>query len=130
MNVSKQAARDATDLFQLCMVKGLLDKGRVRQVVEEMATARPRGYLATLASFRRLVGLECARRSARIESARPLSADQQAAVAQSLSRAYGPGLNTTFVDNPELLGGMRIQVGSDVYDGSVRGRLATLERSF
>jgi len=29
-----------------------------------------------------------------------------------------------------LIGGMRIRIGSDVYDGSVRGALAALERSF
>jgi F0F1-type ATP synthase delta subunit len=29
-----------------------------------------------------------------------------------------------------LIGGLRIQVGSDVYDGSVRARLASLEQSF
>jgi F0F1-type ATP synthase delta subunit len=29
-----------------------------------------------------------------------------------------------------LIGGVRIQVGADVYDGSILARLATLERSF
>ena len=31
--------------------------------------------------------------------------------------------------NPLLIGGMRITVGSSVYDGSVRGRLNALERT-
>jgi F-type H+-transporting ATPase subunit delta len=43
---------------------------------------------------------------------------------------YGPGLTTSFVENPELIGGMRIQVGCDVYDGSVRARLEALAKSF
>jgi F-type H+-transporting ATPase subunit delta len=30
--------------------------------------------------------------------------------------------------NPQLLGGMRIQVGSDVWDGTVRGRLERLQQ--
>ena len=33
----------------------------------------------------------------------------------------------TFVPNPELIGGMRVTVGSDVYDGSIRNQLAALE---
>ena len=44
-----------------------------------------------------------------------------------LARVYGHGLDTSFEINPALIGGMRIRVGSDVYDGSVRARLAALE---
>jgi F-type H+-transporting ATPase subunit delta len=47
-----------------------------------------------------------------------------------LEQAYGPALNFSFVENPALIGGIRITVGSDVYDGSVQGRLATLEQRF
>jgi F-type H+-transporting ATPase subunit delta len=32
--------------------------------------------------------------------------------------------------NPALIGGMRIQVSSDVYDGSVRAGLESLQKSF
>ena len=41
-------------------------------------------------------------------------------------RAHGPALQTSFVENPALLGGLRIKVGSDVYDGSVRARLQAI----
>ena len=130
MKASKRAIREATQLFRACLVNGLLEEARVREVVQQLATGKPRGYLATLSAFRRLVQLECARHTARIESAVPLPADLQASVLKSLESAYGKGLSTAFVDNPSLIGGMRIRVGSDVYDGSVRGRLAALERSF
>jgi F-type H+-transporting ATPase subunit delta len=130
MKASKQATREATQLFRACLVNGALDETRVRQAVQQFATARPRGYMATLSVFHRLVKLECARHAAKIESAQPLPADQRAGVLESLTRAYGSGLNASFAENPALLGGMRIQVGSDVYDGSVRGRLAALEGSF
>jgi len=130
MRASKQASRKATKLFRACLVSGLLNEGRVRQVVKRIAEAKPRGYLDTLSAFRRLVKLECARHTARIESARPLAAELQQRVLKSVDRAYGPGLSSSFAENPALIGGMRIQVGSDVYDGSVRGRLAALQRSF
>ena len=44
--------------------------------------------------------------------------------------SYGPGMSTSFAANPELIGGMRVKVGSDVYDGSVRTALLTLEERF
>ena len=130
MNASRTAKRQATELFRVCFVKGALDEKRVRQVVEELATAKPRGYIGTLLVFRRLVKLESARRLAKIETAVALSNDQQIRVLDSLTRVYGGGLDASFAENRELIGGMRIQVGSDVYDGSVRGRLAALEQSF
>ncbi len=130
MKASRQAIREATQLFRACLVKGQLDQSRVRQAVEDMAAGKPRGYLETLSVFRRLVRLECARHLARIESAVPLPAEQQQSMLSTLTRVYGSGLSASFVENAALIGGMRIQVGSDVYDGSVRGRLAALERSF
>jgi F-type H+-transporting ATPase subunit delta len=130
MKASKQARREATELFRACLVNGLLDEGRARQVVQKVVAAKPRGYLGTLSYFLRLVKLDSARHTAKVESAAPLPAELQAGVQSGLAQVYGPGLSTSFANNPALIGGMRIQVGSDVYDGSVRARLAALERSF
>jgi F-type H+-transporting ATPase subunit delta len=54
----------------------------------------------------------------------------QASVQAEISRVYGPGLTISFTHSPALIGGMRIKVGSDVYDGSVQARLAALEARF
>ena len=47
------------------------------------------------------------RRTARVESAVPLSADQEAQVRNHLTHRYGPGLNIAYGLNPALLGGLR-----------------------
>ena len=130
MKATKQARRDAAQLFRACLVNGLLDEGRARQVVQKLAESKPRGFLGTLSYFLRLVKLDAGKHTARIESASPLPPELQASVQQSLTQAYGPGLSASFAENPALIGGMRIRVGSDVYDGSVRARLNALERSF
>ncbi len=130
MKSSKQARREAKELFRSCIVDGLLDENRVRQVVQKVLAAKPRGYLAALGQFQRLVKLDHERHTARIESAVPLAPDLQARVKASLERAYGRGLDVSFRQNPALIGGMRIKVGSDVYDGSIQERLAALASSF
>jgi len=130
MKPTKQARRDATQQYRLCLVNGLLDEDRARKAVQEIIATKPRGYLATLLYFRRLVELDRAERTAKVESATALPADVQASVQEGLGRAYGPGLTTKFAENAALIGGMRIRVGSDVYDGSIQGRLAALEQSF
>jgi F-type H+-transporting ATPase subunit delta len=130
MKITKQAKREAKELFCACLANGLLEDNRVRQAVQRVLAARPRGYLAILSHFQRLVKLDLQRRTAKIESATPLAADLQASVQAGLSRIYGPGLDTSFMQNPALIGGLRIKVGSDVYDGSVQARLAALQDSF
>ncbi len=126
----QQTRRDAKRLFRWCMVDGSLDENRARQAVRKVLATHRRGYVALLAHFERLVKLDRARRTARVESAVALSADLQARARASLRSKYGIGVATTFAQNPDLIGGVRIQVGCDVYDGSVRSRLAMLERSF
>src|ERR1051325_8406757 len=130
MKIPKQSRREAKELFRGCIVNGVLDENRVRQIVGKVAAAKPRGYIATLSHFQRLVKLEVDRRTAKVESAVALSPELQSDVANKLGRIYGQGLNISFAQNPALLGGLRIKVGSDVYDGSVQSRLEDLVESF
>ena len=130
MKISKRAKREAKQLFRFCLVNGMLDETRVRHVVQHLLAAGRRNCPAILSHFERLVKLDLARHMATIESATPLPADLQAAIEGGLTRRYGRGLVTAFAHRPALIGGVRIQVGSDVYDGSVRAGLAALEQSF
>ena len=127
MKISKQARRDAKQLFNGCKVSGMLDENRVRQSVTAVIAKKPRGYVAILSHFQRLVKLDIQRRSAHVESAVPANEALQQSVKANLAQRYGPGLNVTFAVNPSLIGGLRVQVGSDVFDGSVKARLAELE---
>ena len=130
MKINKQARRDAKHLFRNCVLNGLLDENRVRQTVQQLIARKPRGYVAVLSQFQRLVKLDVARRRATIESAVPVPESLKVGVQTSLARKYGPGLSIAFVVNPDLIGGLRVQVGSDVYDGSLRARLAELTERF
>lgn len=130
MKISKQSRRDAKQLFRACLVNGQMDEGRVRQTVSLVIAKKPRSYVATLSQFQRLVKLDLARRTARIESAVELSADAQSSVRANLARKYGANLELGFAVRPDLIGGLRVQVGSDVYDGSVQARLNNLEATF
>jgi F-type H+-transporting ATPase subunit delta len=130
MKISKQAQRDARQLFRNCQVNGLLDEGRVRQTLALLAEKKPRGYVGILTRLHRLVKLETEQRRATVESATVLTADQRTQVSNQLGGLYGKGLAVTFSETPALIGGLRIQVGSDLYDGSVKTRLEKLEQSF
>ncbi|MEK7706537.1 MAG: F0F1 ATP synthase subunit delta [Verrucomicrobiota bacterium] len=130
MKISKQSKRDAKQLFRSCAAGGLLDENRALQIVQHVVAQKPRGYVGILSHFHRLVKLDLERRSARVESATPLSAELQVNVNGQLNRIYGAGLTVSFAPNPALIGGLRVKVGSDVYDGSVQARLNALAESF
>ena len=130
MKVTKQAKREAKQLFRRCLKDGAFDENRIRQMVQYLMSNKPRGYLAIVAHLKRLAELEIERRAAKVESAIALTPEFQIAVKENLKRIYGPGLSFTFEQKPDLIGGLRIQVGSDVYDGSVRTRLTRLQESF
>ncbi len=130
MKTTRRTKREAKRLFRLCLVNGLLDESRTRQVLQSVIKAKRRGGLALLLHFQRLLKLECARHTAEVESAMPLPSDLRESIQAALARTYGPGISASFAHNPGLIAGMRVKVGSDVYDGSVRARLAALEKSF
>jgi len=130
MKTAKEIQREAKHLFRLCFIDDSLDENRVRSVLHGLLASKRRGSLPLAGEFQRLVSLHQAQRTARIETATPLPMDLRANVEETLARTYGPDLNTSFSDDASLIGGMRIKVGSDVYDGSVRARLAALENSF
>ena len=127
MKVTRRTRRSARQLFRLCLVDGRLDEGRVRQVARRIAESKRRGAIAVLSDFQRMVRLDRDQHMASVESATSLAEDVREDVRAGLARIYGPGLETSFAQNPGLIGGMRISVGSDVYDGSVRAKLAAIE---
>ncbi|MDB6072469.1 MAG: atpH [Verrucomicrobiaceae bacterium] len=127
MKISKEARRSSRQLFRVCLADGKLDESRVRLVLTHVSSSKPRGYIAILSNFQRLITTEIERSSAHVESATELDAATRADLQTSLTRKYGRPISLTFQTNPELLGGIRVKVGSDVWDGSVKARLEALK---
>ncbi|MBO35514.1 MAG: H(+)-transporting ATPase [Verrucomicrobiales bacterium] len=130
MKVSRQAQREAKQLFRSCQVKGRMDADRVRQAVRLLVEKKPRGYVGILHHIQRLVKLDEDSRTARVESAVALDGAQQQSVRESLERMKSGEVRVEFAKNADLIGGMRVKIGDDVFDGSVRTRLAGLRDSF
>ncbi len=127
MKANRKVKRAARQLYRLCLVAGRLDEDRARQVAQSLAASRRRGALSVLSDFQRLLRLDSDRHTALVESATPLDPALRESVEADLARVYEAGIDASFALNPALIGGMRIKVGSDVYDDSVQARLAALE---
>jgi F-type H+-transporting ATPase subunit delta len=130
MKITKEARQLSRQLFRLSLTDNRLDRAKVTSIVQTVLTQKPRHYMGALEAYQRLLRLEIDKRHAVIESAGPLSDQTSSSVVDSLKDKYGSDLTVEFKVNPELIGGMRIRVGSDVLDGSVRSRLAKLQEQF
>ena len=130
MKGNKQSRRGAKQLFKSCQVDGQLAEERVRQAVALVIEKKPCGYFGILQELQRLVKLDVSSRSARVESAVALTDAQQQNIRESLGRLKAGEVTVEFAENVDLIGGMRVKIGDDVFDGSVKMRLAALSESF
>jgi F-type H+-transporting ATPase subunit delta len=130
MKGSKQSRRDAKQLFKGCQVNGQLDEDRARKTVALLIEKKPRGYFGTLQELQRLVKLDVNSRSASVVSAVELTEGQKQNLRDSLGRMKGGDVAIEFAQNPDLIGGMRVKIGDDVYDGSMKTRLDRLGEKF
>ena len=127
MKLDKDSRKLSKQLFSASFNDGRLDSKRVAAIAKEVASSKPRNALGILKEYHRLVRLEAEKHHAIVESAVELDDDMAKELTSSLRAKYGKDLKTEFKVSPELLGGLRIKVGSDVIDGSVRERLHRLE---
>jgi len=129
MKSKKEAQRVARQLMKATVVDGGVNMGTVKTIVSKLAKEQPRGYLMLIDAYHRLVRMELEKNHAVIESAEPVGAVMEKTLTADLKKKYGNQLTTEFKVVPELLGGMRVKVGSDVLYGSVRARLQRLEEA-
>ncbi len=126
MKVSKDALRTARQFLRLTLRNGNLDLATAKTIVEKVIADKPRNYLGILTSFQRLLRLEMEKRHAIVESATPLPETEQVTVTADLQLRHGSDVTTEFRTNPDLLGGIRVKLGSTVWDGSIKSRLEAL----
>ncbi len=128
MKISKEARRTARLLFQASVADGRIDAGKVAEYSDRLIAEKPRSYVGILKEFARLLRLELQRRHAVVESAAALDDAGVSHLDAELRARFGADLTIEHLTNPALLGGLRIKVGSDVWDGSVSNRLQLLQQ--
>ena len=130
MKIDRHARQSAKRYFRACLKPdGSLNEQGIREIVQLLVAEKPRNYIAIVNRLGKLVEFAVEERSVSVESATPL-ADRGASVFSSLEQRFGPASRTSYRENPSLLGGLRIQRGSTIWDGSLSTRLERLQQSF
>jgi len=96
-----------------------------------LRTVIDNGRLAALPEvarqFQALVDAETGIAQATIQSAFPIGEADLAELRSTMEKRFGRRLETTVVVDPSLIGGVRVVVGDEVLDTSIRARLAQMK---
>jgi F-type H+-transporting ATPase subunit delta len=137
------AVADNAQLLQFAGNPKVTDQ-QVFEVVEDVAKAQlpgnaknflrmviENGRLAALpeiaVQFRALKNAQTGSSDAVVYSAFPIPADTLGDVAIALEKRFGRKLNVTVAEDPSLIGGIRVVVGDEVLDTSVKARLEQMK---
>ncbi|MBM3857265.1 MAG: F0F1 ATP synthase subunit delta [Verrucomicrobia bacterium] len=126
MKIPREAQRHARHLFDASFVEGRLDAKRSLAVADALVATKPRHGFQILKEFVRLVRLELQKHTALIESAITLDEVSTKAIVDVLQKR-DPQVEVITATNASLIGGTRIRLGSDVWDGTVLNRLQQLK---
>lgn len=126
---TKKLQQFARQLFTLSFDQGVLSGERVAGVLAYVDKHSPAQSLALLKAYRRLITAEVARGQAVVEHSGAVSDAVLQDIARAMSAKYGRGITPVARRNDQLLAGLRVRVGDDVYEQSVAQQLAALARA-
>jgi F-type H+-transporting ATPase subunit delta len=113
------------------VVAGVLKEPLPQAGQNFLRTVIDNGRLAALpeaaAQFRAMKNAQSGASDAVVYSAFPIAASSLGEVAQVLERRFGRKLNVTVQEDPSLIGGIRVVVGDEVLDTSVKARLEQMK---
>ena len=91
--------------------------------------ARIAAVPATITAFAKLAAARRGAVAAEVTSAVPLTAEQQSGLSKALRQVLGKDPELTIKVDPAILGGLKVKVGSRLYDASLQSRLNNLKHA-
>lgn len=110
------------------LFSGKVEAGTLGVIGYVIAHPRGKRVISALRAAARTAADQGGFELATVTVASPLSAAQQEKLASLLERSAGRAVKVTTVVEPDLIGGLRVQIANDVIDGSVRARLDDLRQ--
>ncbi|MGX1881294.1 F0F1 ATP synthase subunit delta [Streptomyces sp. NPDC055287] len=124
--------RSASVAAKTELLRSLLG-GKAQQVTERLVVrlvAQPRGRSleAGLESLSKLAAARRDRMVAVVTTAVPLSDQQKQRLGAALAKLYGRQMHLNLEVDPEVLGGIQVQIGDEVINGTIADRLEEATR--
>ncbi len=126
MRADKKTKLLAKQLFKLSLDNGILSAEHVSGVLGYVEKIQPRHPLSLLKLYHRAIATEFARSRALVEHAGPVGEATLKLIEGAMSQKYKRPITAIAKASPKLLAGLRVRVGSDLYESTVAGQLAAL----
>jgi F-type H+-transporting ATPase subunit delta len=97
-------------------------------LVEQAAAGRHGAIDGALELFQHTAAHSIGQKIATVYAARELSDDEHSRLAKALGSQYDTTVHLLVVQDPEIVGGIRVEIGDDVIDGTVAGKLEDAQR--
>ena len=128
MQSDKALKHSARKLATLSIENDVVSTTKVRHILKVLSERRPPSYRQLLRYYRTFLQRELRHRQALLEYAGTLSTQTVEKLGDVLNLRYKRPISVILREKPELLAGIRLSIGDDVYDASAAGRLASLKR--
>jgi F-type H+-transporting ATPase subunit delta len=99
-------------------------------LAQRAVLARERNYGQTLESYVTMAAAHRSRVVATVRVAKPLTDAQMQRLQEALSRQVGRNVSIQVIVDESILGGVRVQLGDEIIEGTVSDRLADVKRLF
>ncbi|MCC6414940.1 MAG: F0F1 ATP synthase subunit delta [Opitutaceae bacterium] len=123
---SKAAQQLARQLFNLSLVNGAVSAAQVEGVLAYLEKHPPANPLAVLRAYQRLIARELAKSEAVVEHAGSVNEGILRSLEGAFTQKYKRQVTTKAVHNAELIAGLRLRIGDDIYEASIAGQLEQL----
>lgn len=97
-------------------------------LIRQAVVAREKSFEYTLARFGELAAARRERLLATVRAAYSLNAEERVRLAAALSRKYGQDVHVNVIVDPNVIGGLSVEIGDEVIDGTVASRLEDARR--
>ena len=119
----------AKKLLELSKDSGVVTESKVGEVLAGLQQVQHRHHLTVLKTFLNYLRREVALQTAVVSTPAELGDDAIKAIEVQFSKLYNRPVSAVTQRDTNLIAGVRVRVGDDVYDASVAGRLQRLAES-
>jgi F0F1-type ATP synthase delta subunit len=129
MVVDKSIRDFVKKLLDYSIENGEVSAAKVKEVVKELTANPPRKIKAILTVYKKYIAREIAQHTATIEHGGPINQQAIDSVKAHLEKVAQRSIQVKTIENPDLLAGIRVTLGDDVFEDSAAFRLRPLAES-